>query len=172
MPVPKNGWRPGEPIGKWLVRSRPEWHIIGRERREILPQYVRRIKGELFQVRIYIANYGPASLNFGLFHSVGAAERASIKVQKLLARGKTPWEALRLLQQSSDLPGHILPTYVYARPDGRYGARVGKRGPNGRRVVLECPGPFAVAEEAYEAMVAEIRRWERANPGRPVKRAA
>lgn len=169
------GWIVSPPTLQFSGRNRDNAPIQRRERRERLPQYVRRVKGDLFQVRIYLPEYaGPLTsrnINFGIFRSIGAAERASIKILKILARGKTPWEAMRELQSSGDLPASVLPTYVYSR-EGGYGARVGKRGQHGERVVLECPGPFNQAEAAYEAMAAEIKRWEAAHPDRPVKRAA
>lgn len=141
-----------------------------RERRHACDHlYVRKVKGNLYQLRWWVEAASGGSVNCGLYPTEGEAHAAFRAIAAACAtvplRGKTAlslWAAMKPLVASGVLPGHLLPKYVVPCEGGPgYAARV-RLGTGADRRLLVEPGPFACPEDAHRAMVARLGTAARA----------
>ena len=130
-----------------------------RHRRHACGEYVRKVKGEKYQLRWWLEADHGGSINCGLYDSEWQAERVREQLKtacrSVAGRGTTVlslWEAMKPLIARGVIPAGVLPKYVYRTPEG-YGARVKKGGR-----VLDCPGPFDSPEAAHTALADLLRQ--------------
>ena len=132
-----------------------------RERRHECSEFIRKVKGDMFQLRPWIEAASGGSMNCGLYKSEWEAERVRERLkrecQRVPGRGKTAlslWAAMKPLIEEGVMPSHLLPKYVIAVVGG-FAARV-KMGKLPCRRLIKCLGPFATPEEAHLAMITRL----------------
>ncbi len=129
---------------------------------------VRRVRGRSWQARVQVSGGRKWEfVNLGLFVAaryggdLGAAEAAAGRAyeeytrrayDQAAGRQRDPWEVVRELQGLVRfgrplVPPDVLPRWVYARPDGAFGARC--RRP--RHGIAFDLGPFLTPEAAHAA---------------------
>jgi hypothetical protein len=112
---------------------------------------IRRVKGQRFQLRIYLGRPTKAdSWNFGLYETHEAARYARRKLTAIWRPGMGPLAALRAAKAAGVIPPGVLPRWVRRVPGGYAARRVTRTG------TIELPGPFPDPETAYRAMAAAV----------------
>lgn len=130
-------------------------------------RYVRYCKAGGYQARVplgvshELARGKGESVNLGLYtradwgsseEAEWAAGRAAKEFVRRNLPGRDLCDVLDSLKADRLVPAILMPTWVFARPDGRFGAKVRRRGR-----AFEV-GPFDTAKAAYHAIRAVVVR--------------
>lgn len=139
-----------------------------RERRHACSEFIRKVKGDKYQLRWWIEVEHGGSVNCGLYASEWEAERVRTQleeeVRKVPGRGKTAlslWLAMKPLIARGVIPAGVLPKYVRA-VGGVFMGCVRLGGKGGR--VVEHPERFATPESAHLAMMEMLRKPVESRP--------
>lgn len=135
----------------------PALRVRLRERRHACGAYIRKVKGEKYQLRWWLEVTEGGSINCGLYNSEWEAERVrgmlEQEVLKVAGRGKTAlslWAAMKPLIAKGVIPQRVLPKYVRRCEEGFVG--VVKR--EGEVRVTEL---FTAPEDAHRAMMEMLK---------------
>lgn len=133
--------------------------------------YVRRVKGDAWQARVWLGAHAGGSLNLGLFtkaeHQAApgqsddemaewSAARASRQFNKFYNRTRADRDlraTLEHLKAKRFIPQDVLPPRVRRAPGGGYFAKVKVRG-----TVVSVEGVFECEWACYSAMLAELAK--------------